>query len=61
MSDPFAIDLDRIAERLNLDPVRIRLRNVLRPGDTTATGQRMGPDTSAREVLRTAARRSGPP
>lgn len=57
----FAIEvhLDRVAQALGLDPVRLRERNALRPGDTTATGQRLGPDTSALAVLRTAVRRSG--
>jgi CO/xanthine dehydrogenase Mo-binding subunit len=57
----FAVEvhLDRIAEALRLDPVRLRARNALRPGDTTATGQRLGSDASALEVLRTAVRRSG--
>jgi CO/xanthine dehydrogenase Mo-binding subunit len=56
----FAADvhMDRIAEALGLDPVTIRDRNALRPGDTTATGQRMGGDCSAREVLREAVRRT---
>lgn len=30
--------LDMIAEALNLDPVELRLKNSLRPGDTTANG-----------------------
>jgi CO/xanthine dehydrogenase Mo-binding subunit len=51
--------MERIAEALAVDPVRLRERNALRPGDTTATGQRLGRDTSAREVLREAVRRSG--
>jgi CO/xanthine dehydrogenase Mo-binding subunit len=56
----FAIEahLDRIAEAVGSDPVRIRERNALRPGDTTATGQRLGADTSALPVLREAVRRS---
>jgi CO/xanthine dehydrogenase Mo-binding subunit len=57
----FAVEvhMERIAESLGLDPVRLRERNLLRPGDTSATGQRMGDDCSALEVLRTAVRRSG--
>jgi CO/xanthine dehydrogenase Mo-binding subunit len=39
--------------------VRLRERNLLRPGDSTATGQRIGEDCAALEVLRTAVRRSG--
>jgi CO/xanthine dehydrogenase Mo-binding subunit len=56
----FAIEvhMDRIAEQLNIDPVRLRDRNALRPGDTTATGQVLGRDCSAREVLREAAKRT---
>ncbi len=53
------VHMERIAEHLGLDPVTLRERNLLRPGDTTATGQRVGQDCSALEVLRTAVRRSG--
>src|SRR5439155_12796749 len=52
------VHMDRIADRLGLDPVRIREINVLRPGDTTATGQRLGSDCSALRVLRAAATRT---
>ena len=57
----FAVEvhMERIAETLGLDPVRVRERNLLRAGDTTATGQLMHEDSSALEVLRTAVRRSG--
>jgi CO/xanthine dehydrogenase Mo-binding subunit len=57
----FAVEvhMDRIAAALNLDPVRLRDLNALRPGDTTATGQRLGDDCSAREVLREAVKRTG--
>jgi CO/xanthine dehydrogenase Mo-binding subunit len=56
----FAVEvhMDRIAERLGLDPVRVREVNALRPGDTTATGQRMGKDCSALMVLREAVKRT---
>src|SRR5438105_13982695 len=56
----FAVEahMDRIAERLGIDPVRIREINALRPGDTTATGQRLGRDCSALEVLREAVKRT---
>ncbi len=53
------VHMDRIAEALAMDPVRLRRLNALRPGDTTATGQTLGADCSAHEVLRTALRRSG--
>ncbi len=52
------VHLDRIAQQLGLDPVRIRAINALRPGDTTATGQRLGGDASALRVLREAVKRS---
>jgi len=57
----FALEahMDRVAEALEMDPARLRLRNVLRPGDTMPTGQRMGDDCSAGTVLRQAVRRSG--
>jgi CO/xanthine dehydrogenase Mo-binding subunit len=56
----FAVEvhMERIAEHLGLDPVRLRDRNALRPGDTTATGQTLGADCSAREVLREAVKRT---
>jgi CO/xanthine dehydrogenase Mo-binding subunit len=52
------VHMDRIAEQLGLDPVRVREVNALRPGDTTATGQRLGRDTSALAVLRRAVKRT---
>ena len=52
------VHMDRIAEALGLDPVRVREKNALRPGDTTATGQRLGQDCSALAVLREAVRRT---
>ena len=56
----FAIEahMDRVAERLDVDPVALRERNALRPGDTTATGQRMTADCSALQVLQEAVSRS---
>jgi CO/xanthine dehydrogenase Mo-binding subunit len=52
------VQIDRVAERLGMDPVRLRALNALRPGDTTATGQHLGPDASAVQVLREAVRLS---
>ena len=56
----FAVEahMDRIAEAIGTDPVRIRELNALRPGDTTATGQRLGADCSALQVLREAVKRT---
>jgi len=53
------VQMERVAEALGMDPVRLRERNALRPGDTTATGQRLGEDASALAVLREAVKRSG--
>jgi CO/xanthine dehydrogenase Mo-binding subunit len=50
--------MDRIADQLKIDPVKLREINALRPGDTTATGQKLGKDTSALPVLRDAVKRS---
>ena len=52
------VQMERIAEALGLDPVRIREVNALRAGDTTATGQRIRRDCSALRVLREAVRRT---
>ena len=56
----FAVEvhMDRIADEIGLDPVRLREINALRPGDTTATGQRLGRDCSALRVLREAVTRT---
>jgi CO/xanthine dehydrogenase Mo-binding subunit len=56
----FAIEvhMDRIAEKLGMDPVEIRRINALRSGDTTATGQTLRDDTSAHMVLEEAVRRT---
>lgn len=56
----FAVEvhMERIAEALGLDPYKLREKNALRPGDTTATGQVLKQDASALQVLREAARRS---
>jgi CO/xanthine dehydrogenase Mo-binding subunit len=52
------VHMERIAEALGMDPVRLREKNAFRPGDTTATGQKLGKDTSAVKVLREAVKRS---
>jgi CO/xanthine dehydrogenase Mo-binding subunit len=52
------VHMDRIAEALGLDPVRVREVNAFRPGDTTATGQRLGSDCAALDVLHEAVTRT---
>jgi CO/xanthine dehydrogenase Mo-binding subunit len=53
------VHLERIAETLGIDPVTLRARNALRPGDQTATGQTVRDDGSALQVLNEAVKRSG--
>lgn len=51
--------MDVIADELGIDPLEIRLRNVLRPGDEFSTGERIDEDLHYVELLRTAAERVG--
>jgi CO/xanthine dehydrogenase Mo-binding subunit len=44
--------MDRLARALELDPVDLRLRNALGPGDTLATGQRIDGSLPVAEVIR---------
>ncbi len=44
--------MDRLARALELDPVDLRLRNALAPGDTLATGQRIEGSLPVAEVIR---------
>ena len=53
------VHMERIAEALGIDSAKLRARNALKPGDTTATGQVLGDDTSAIAVLREAVKRTG--
>ena len=47
--------MDKLAAALGLDPVEIRVRNALAPGDTLPTGQRITGSLPAAEVIRRAA------
>ena len=49
----FAVEvhLDRIAQKLGIDPVELRRRNLLAVGDSTATGQVLRESVSAKEAL----------
>ena len=44
--------IDTLAERLGIDPIDLRLKNVLRSGSTTATGQVLDGPVSLDECLR---------
>lgn len=43
--------MDEIAARLSIDPIALRKRNALRPGATTATGQRLDESVAAIDCL----------
>ncbi len=49
------IQVDRLAEALDLSPLEIRRRNLYREGDTTPTGQVLRESVAASEVLERAA------
>jgi xanthine dehydrogenase molybdenum-binding subunit len=58
------LQLNRLAERLGLDPFEIRLRNLLEEGRPTVTGERIRSSVGARaclEAVREALRRAPPP
>ena len=47
--------MDKLAQALELDPVELRLRNALAPGDTLPTGQKVTGSMPVAEVIRKAA------
>src|SRR5438552_16140267 len=47
--------MDKLADSLGIDPVELRLRNALAPGDSLPTGQRITGSFPAAEVIRRAA------
>jgi len=53
------VHMDRIAQALDMDAVKLRALNAMRAGDTTATGQILPDDTSALDVLKAAVRNTG--
>ena len=52
--------MDRLADALGLDPVEVRLRNTVQPGDVLPTGQVLGAPLPARELLQLVAARPLP-
>ncbi len=56
----FAVEthLDYCAGKLGIDVLDLRRKNLVRPGQTLATGQKLGDDASAAEVLERALRES---
>lgn len=57
----FAIEswMDELAERLQIDPLELRLKNAMTRGSVTATGQRLDHEVSLREVVHKAAEAAG--
>ncbi|MEK7721377.1 MAG: xanthine dehydrogenase family protein molybdopterin-binding subunit, partial [Elusimicrobiota bacterium] len=51
--------IDELAEKIGMDPVQFRLKNLFKPGDETATGQRLNSSCGLKELVRTVRRRSG--
>ena len=51
--------VDDLAYKLKMDPVKLRLKNILRAGDKTATGQLIGASCALEELLETVRHRSG--
>lgn len=51
--------MNKLAEKLGLDPVEIRLRNALREGDTLSVGTPAPGSVSIGQVIEAAARRAG--
>jgi CO/xanthine dehydrogenase Mo-binding subunit len=53
--------MDELAAELGIDPVELRLRNALRPGDELVTGQRITGTAPVEECIRAAAAQPLPP
>jgi CO/xanthine dehydrogenase Mo-binding subunit len=52
--------MDKLAAELGIDPVELRLRNAIAPGDTLPTGQRVSGSLPVAEVIRRAAELAPP-
>ena len=55
----YEMQMEKIAAELGLGPLEVRQMNMLREGDTTATGQRLIWSVGSEEVLNSAVLRSG--
>jgi len=51
--------MDELAEKIGIDPLELRLRNILDPGDETVTGQKLTSSCGLRELLETVREKSG--
>lgn len=50
--------MDVIADKLNMDPVELRLKNIVKPGSETQTAQILNESVGAEETIRQAAKRA---
>lgn len=48
---PHESQMDRLARKLELDPLQIRIKNSLNTGDETATNQKLGPSVGLQESI----------
>ncbi len=55
----YELQMDRLAAALGMDPVEIRMRNLLSEGAVAVTGNRMPAGTAAKETLHAAAKSAG--
>ncbi|HPL30895.1 MAG TPA: molybdopterin-dependent oxidoreductase, partial [Anaerolineae bacterium] len=55
----YELQMDKLAEALGMDPVELRMRNLLTEGASAVTGNRMPPGTAIVETLREAALAAG--
>jgi CO/xanthine dehydrogenase Mo-binding subunit len=59
VSWPHESQMDTLADELGIDPLELRLKNVLLPGDTFSTGETIDENLHYPELLRAAADRIG--
>ncbi len=55
----YELQMDKLAEALHMDPVEIRMRNLLAEGSVAVTGNRMPVGTAIKETLQAAAQAAG--